>query len=466
MDDASTDVILTLQLQDLFSFHESESNETAAQETPDAQLAVELYKEQLRQTADDLTDQRYGQTVNRAVATQSRPTSPQPSATPSFDKAYSQLMAYSQGISSATQAAPQESELAEPGPGAQIFYDPMIACTICGDAKAQDDLMAAPCDHKYCGECINELFSRAAKDESLFPPHCCHQEISLNHAESLLRRKIYERFQGVQEEFSTVNRTYCHNPDCNKFVSPKSVIGDRAKCEACQDITCTICKAAMHSGDCPDDPAVRSMMKASADAGYRQCYSCNRMIELNFGCFHITCVKSPQKNHGLWLTRYSCLCRAEFCYSCGAKWKTCECPMFDEDALLVEAEELVEREAQDAEGATMDVEEAQANIRQFEEFMVAHARVGMIAPPVVDLPQNRREVLIMEAAARIRLQAMCEHLDWRPVGVRGKSQRGNGQRCDLCRQTLANYLLECTQCWVRTCVRCRRSRLGGARVQG
>lgn len=35
-----------------------------------------------------------------------------------------------------------------------------------------------------------------------------------------------------------------------------------------------------------------------------------------------------------------CICGAEFCYVCGAKWKTCACKPLDEENLLNQAEEF------------------------------------------------------------------------------------------------------------------------------
>ena len=29
--------------------------------------------------------------------------------------------------------------------------------------------------------------------------------------------------------------------------------------------------------------------------------------------------------------RFSCICKAEFCYVCGKIWKNCNCPQFDDD---------------------------------------------------------------------------------------------------------------------------------------
>jgi len=143
--------------------------------------------------------------------------------------------------------------------------------------------------------------------------------------------------------------------------------------------------------------------------------------------------------------------------------------LYDEDRLVIAAEELVEREARDApEAFPLDLEQAEQQLRHFQGVFIAQelGRADREAPPPVQEdrpiavpPQNRREMLVMEAMGRIRLRQECQHQEWHPVGVRGQSQRGVGQQCDSCHLTLGRYLLECTQCRMRACVRCRRNRL-------
>lgn len=40
-----------------------------------------------------------------------------------------------------------------------------------------------------------------------------------------------------------------------------------------------------------------------------------------------------------------CKCKAQFCYLCGAKWKSCSCQRWDEQRLEERAQEVVDREA-------------------------------------------------------------------------------------------------------------------------
>ncbi|KAF7920911.1 hypothetical protein EAE99_007763 [Botrytis elliptica] len=57
-------------------------------------------------------------------------------------------------------------------------------------------------------------------------------------------------------EFDTPNRTYCSNPLCSAFIHPESIINEQATCLDCSTITCTLCKATAHGGDCPADTAL------------------------------------------------------------------------------------------------------------------------------------------------------------------------------------------------------------------
>lgn len=200
---------------------------------------------------------------------------------------------------------------------------PMNDCAACNDKVSQFHTMRAPCGHTYCRICVKELFDRAAKHEINFPPKCCDQVITLEEAGLFLSLDIYDKFQEKSEEFSTINRTYCSDPECVTFIPPKAIDNQKAKCPACQKLTCIACKAKAHEGDCPEDPAVQSLLTTAAEAGFQQCRQCKRMIDLIDGCHHITCI-----------------CGAEFCYLCGAKWKTCGC-----DGLA--DEEFDERENQE-----------------------------------------------------------------------------------------------------------------------
>lgn len=163
---------------------------------------------------------------------------------------------------------------------------PMEDCVVCGDAKKSSNMMTAPCGHAYCDGCVNELFDRAAKHEFNFPPKCCGRIIRLEDAGLFLSWEIYKKFQEKFEEFSTADRTYCSDLDCATFIPPKTIENDKAKCPACQKLTCNTCKKEAHEGDCLEGSAVQPFWKTVP--GFQQCSECKRMIERIEGCYHIT----------------------------------------------------------------------------------------------------------------------------------------------------------------------------------
>ena len=161
-------------------------------------------------------------------------------------------------------------------------------CAVCGDAEKKSNMMAAPCGDAYCSGCVDMLFDRAAEKEYDFPPKCCGQIITLADAGKFLSFETYGKFLDKIEEFSTTDRTYCSDPECKTFISSKAFENEKAKCPTCQKLTCIMCKAEAHGGDCPEDPAYQSFLMAAAEAGFQRCRTCKRMIELTEGCHHIT----------------------------------------------------------------------------------------------------------------------------------------------------------------------------------
>ncbi|MCJ1470503.1 hypothetical protein MMC07_009149 [Pseudocyphellaria aurata] len=185
-------------------------------------------------------------------------------------------------------------------------------CTACDSERLLFDVFQAPCGHDYCQECLSTLFQLATIDETLFPPRCCRQEMSLESVKHYLSSALIQTFEEKSIEFRSSNRTYCSRPTCSSFISPDNIDGDRARCVACGTHTCTICKNNAHDGDCPEDTATQQTLEMGREQGWQRCYNCRSLIELDVGCNQILC-------H----------CGAEFCYLCGQPWKTCDCGQWD-----------------------------------------------------------------------------------------------------------------------------------------
>ncbi|KAK3345570.1 hypothetical protein B0H65DRAFT_425427, partial [Neurospora tetraspora] len=273
-------------------------------------------------------------------------------------------------------------------------------CVICRDHFRSDEVATVPCHHDYCRPCLVSLFTAAMTDESLFPPRCCSKPINLDQCRFLLGPQLVGRFLAKKLEFETPNRTYCSQPTCSFFIPPLFIRQDVATCVKCGHKTCGLCRGQAHTGtDCPGDPAAQEVLAMAEREGWKRCHSCKRMVELKYGCNHITCP-----------------CGAHFCYACGDIWKTCRCEFYSEEALMAQANRHVNRDA----GA------------------------GQLPGPV-------RQQRVAAAAQHLLENHECAHARW--------TGRGGRFQCEECYDWLPRYIYECRQCRLLACRRCRFNRL-------
>ncbi|TVY29615.1 putative E3 ubiquitin-protein ligase [Lachnellula hyalina] len=274
---------------------------------------------------------------------------------------------------------------------------PNVQCTACQDDFQFYDTARAPCDHEYCRTCLKDLFRASITDDSLFPPKCCGQTIPAGSVRIHLTGDLIRQYEAKKIEYETPDRTYCSNVLCFAFIRVENIQNERATCPACTEVTCTMCKGKAHRGDCPADTALQLVLDTANENGWQRCYSCRRLVELDIGCNHITCP-----------------CGSEFCYVCARRWKTCLCPQWTEDRLFERANQVVARQ-----------------------------------PVRADLPQ--RIARVAAVAENLRTRHNCDHEQWRYA--RGQA------RCEECYHTLPSYIFECRQCNIQACNRCRRNRL-------
>ncbi|KAK4142439.1 uncharacterized protein C8A04DRAFT_38244 [Dichotomopilus funicola] len=274
-------------------------------------------------------------------------------------------------------------------------------CIACTDRHPINNLTRSPdCGHEYCRDCIQSLFTSALTDESLFPPRCCGQPIPLDSCRTHLTATLAGQFQAKKRELDTPNRTYCHRPTCSTWVPPELIWNQVGNCLQCGRRTCVLCKGAEHvSRDCPDDPATQQVLQLAQEQGWQRCRACQKFVELNTGCNHITC-----------------RCGAQFCYVCGLPWKTCGCAQWEERMLFNRANVVVDRNA-------------------------GGQRLGA----------RQRAEMVEQARALLVENHECDHTSWR--------SRGGTHRCEECNHTLPNYIYECRQCQLLACRRCRFNRL-------
>lgn len=169
-------------------------------------------------------------------------------------------------------------------------------CIACGDTKDFFDVARVPCNHEYCRECLESLFKASMKDESLFPPRCDGKPIQLSLVRFFLPAELAKEFEAKRLELSAKNRVYCHDPHCSTFIPWPNAVEttkeDWLTCPQCDRTTCTICKAAAHNGDCPDDTALQQLVETAGNELWQRCFQCHRFVDLEQGCNHMTFVQS------------------------------------------------------------------------------------------------------------------------------------------------------------------------------
>lgn len=297
-------------------------------------------------------------------------------------------------------------------------------CVACAELRS---VLQAPCQHRYCDGCTVRLFGDAITDETLYPVRCCGQNIPLSLARPFLGPELTVQFELKSIEFGTQDRTYCAKVSCGQFINPDWINGYTATCLVCNQLTCILCKRYSHSGDCLRDDETNKMLELARAAGWQRCFKCAAIIELEHGCNHITwvnCLKWLIAQCWCYFTS-SCRCRAQFCYLCGEVWKTCKCVRFDEARLLERANVIVDRP-------------------------VAPEHLALMPP---------REERVQQLVSELRDRHECDHRGrWRCVQ--------GSHRCEECHNTLPKFILECHQCMLRACRRCKDNRFWVASQSG
>ncbi|MCJ1337553.1 hypothetical protein MMC09_002835 [Bachmanniomyces sp. S44760] len=321
MEDATISFIIELQLADLVELESNGNGALPELRKSDAELAVSLYKKDLEEAELLLIDRHIAKSIGHAAEQNDNVIYLQEEAELASAEDHHSAQRHSHGSSNGDhvrmalpehhvngtlptllsssskdddhssvleneQGAPASSSLAK----RSLADIDMVECVACQHSRASSDILVATCTHAYCHECIAELFRTSTIDEALFPPRCCKQEITFDEARHFLPTEVSENFIKKSEEFRTLDRTYCSQPDCSKFIPVGRIQAQVGICYTCLSATCAICKQAEHVDDCPEDLAMQGFLTTASANGYQRCRSCRRMVELDTGCYHITYV--------------------------------------------------------------------------------------------------------------------------------------------------------------------------------
>ncbi|KAI0416129.1 hypothetical protein F5X98DRAFT_364707 [Xylaria grammica] len=247
---------------------------------------------------------------------------------------------------------PEEPE--EPG-------GPQVECVSCLEDFNPKCTVRAPC-HNYCVPCFRRLVVSACQNEQHWPPKCCLNNIP----DHTIRANVNElqwleyRERAIEWNRPVADRIYCSQPECSLFIRPEYIILGQSVAR-CTDghYTCLICRNAQHEGEiCPQDEDMIRTNELAEAAGWKRCNTCQAFVEHSEGCQHMTC-----------------RCGAQFCYVCGARWRTCSCTMIHLSVFKQQAEsrrtERLERQAREE----AEIREALRLVREFEREEEERARV-------------------------------------------------------------------------------------------
>jgi hypothetical protein len=162
-------------------------------------------------------------------------------------------------------------------------------CSICLDDYILADLANISCGHNVCAVCVTTAFEMAAICEGSYPPKCCNR-IELEEVETLLDQGLVLSFKARMSEWDTKpdQRMYCFQSRCSAFIPPAEVEGDRGKCPSCSLAAFIKCKKEEHKGECAGhDEGEEEVRRLSADEGWQECGNC-ALVELAYGCNHMT----------------------------------------------------------------------------------------------------------------------------------------------------------------------------------
>ncbi|PVH84534.1 hypothetical protein DL98DRAFT_485129 [Cadophora sp. DSE1049] len=425
MDSETAALILQLHIEDsdeLFSSCEGKGKGIEGV-VSDTQIALQLYRDELQRNANIISDQNMTRSMARACQTdgnmlalsfsqeqretrdrqvalrlsgEAAPLAITERAANEDEELDDEMLEKLSALYICAAGEEQSSKWAASRPSKV----PKRHCTACRETFSFSELGRAPCTHEYCRTCLQDLFNASMTDDTLLPPRCCRQPITpTTNIRIYLTPSIAHLYSAKKIEFDTPNRTSRSNPLCSSFIRTEYVVEEKATCQVCEAVTCTICKGAEHGGDCPEDEALKMVLETARENQWQRCYNCHRLVELDTGCNHMTCP-----------------CSAQFCYKCGERWKTCRCEQWDEHRLYARAEVVIARQ-----------------------------------PAHINQPLEQRQARFANVVQDLLDRHECDHESWRWVG--------GPHECEECRHDLPDYIFQCRQCHIQACNRCRRNRL-------
>ncbi|WPT15498.1 Putative E3 ubiquitin-protein ligase ARI8 [Picochlorum sp. SENEW3] len=201
--------------------------------------------------------------------------------------------------------------------------DAETQCQICFDRfETETDMLGCGCGHSMCKECWKQYVHSKVEDggsslDIRCPVYKCGRRAPAALVEAALSSKDVARvkqlaIENFVEKHSDI--VWCPGVDCGRAVRLFGGCGQPTdvSCAGCHTEFCFQC---MEEGHRPVDCQVVKFWKAKNDkeslnmewlvVNTKGCPGCNRPIQKNHGCMHMTCSQ----------------CKHEFCWLCLGDWK-------------------------------------------------------------------------------------------------------------------------------------------------
>lgn len=197
-------------------------------------------------------------------------------------------------------------------------------CPICFEqTRALEMFVVKKCQHKFCLDCLSHHVEVQVK-ENLVPVRCpleCSNHLELEQCMPYLPPKIVDAFQLAfarrlsEARVPEADRVYCPFRNCSALMSkgglnlpimgsssshPHTSSIGRCECVACHRLFCVECQVPWHADlSCaeyqklpPDerDAEDAKVFQLAKNQNWKRCKKCKHFIELNTGCFHMTCM--------------------------------------------------------------------------------------------------------------------------------------------------------------------------------
>lgn len=273
-------------------------------------------------------------------------------------------------------------------------------CTGCMDEFIDTNTISLSCKHRYCSPCLSQLITTSIKSEASYPPKCCLTEISATIIRKSLPSLVYTQYKEKALEYAVpaANRFYCVSATCGKWINTHyaNLIHSTLECTHCTTKLCLLCRGPHHlNQDCPQDLHLVKTLQQAEGAGWRRCHNCRTMVELKYGCRHITC-----------------RCGAEFCYTCGSVWGTCRCTSVDQQRREREVRRRLRRYEAEERAERKEIEAAERVLREERE-----AEERRVEEEMAEVRRREEERLGRVEGYFGYLRGMLERVCWEQVVV-------------------------------------------------